>query len=63
MNAKSVPANIQQLHRRGQLSDEEYQLISLALKIKACRLRTDTVEMTKEKNTMRFEITLVKDVK
>ncbi|MBS1587052.1 MAG: hypothetical protein JSS82_16080 [Bacteroidetes bacterium] len=63
MDAKIVPANIQQLHRRGQLSDDEYQLIALAIKIKACRLRTDTIENSREKNTMRFEITLVKDVK
>lgn len=63
MDAKIVPANITQLHQKGKISDDEYQLIALAMKIKACRLRSDTLAGNKDNYSVRFEITLVKDIK
>ena len=51
------------MHERGKLSDDEYRLIALAMKIKACRLRSDTVESSKDRCSVRFEITFLKDMK
>ncbi len=63
MSAKDpIPSNIEKLHSRGQISDEEYKLLCLALQIKGCRLRGDSVPNAKG-YTIRFEIMLNKEVR